>query len=74
MKVTDKIKAIRKAKDINQEVLADRLDITVQSYSLKERGKRPLMVTELEIIADALNVPVGIFFEKELNVKLNLTS
>lgn len=71
MLIHEKIKAVRNFKNIRQKHIAEALNLTVQSYSLKERGKRPITTTELEIIAKRLNVPVAIFFEDNFNVKFN---
>jgi transcriptional regulator with XRE-family HTH domain len=70
MQLHEKIKAIRKTKGIGQMELAKKLNSTVQSFSLKENGKRPITTNELEIISDALGVSPSIFFEKDFNVKL----
>lgn len=71
MTVYEKIKAVRKFKNIPQKDIAKALNLTVQSYSMKERGKRPITTTELEIIAEQLNVPVSVFFEENFNIKFN---
>ncbi|QUW20882.1 helix-turn-helix transcriptional regulator [Sporosarcina sp. Marseille-Q4063] len=62
--VNKKIRCIRKKLNVNQSLIADKLNITVQSYSMKERGTRPITTGELETIAKQLKVPVAIFFEK----------
>ena len=71
MQLYEKIRAVRKAKNIGQSIIANKLNITVQSYSMKETGKRPITVNELEIISETLGMPVSIFFDKEFNVKFN---
>ncbi|QUW23418.1 helix-turn-helix transcriptional regulator [Sporosarcina sp. Marseille-Q4063] len=62
--VNKKIRCIRKKLNVNQSLIAEKLNITVQSYSMKERGARPITTAELETIAKQLKVPVAIFFEK----------
>lgn len=57
-----KIKEVRTAKNIKQVVIANALGITVQAYSMKEGGKRPITTAELELIAAKLDVPVSTFF------------
>lgn len=57
-----KIKEVRISKNVKQVVLANALGITVQAYSMKEGGKRPITTDELELIAAELGVPVSIFF------------
>ncbi|MCS0652003.1 helix-turn-helix domain-containing protein [Cytobacillus firmus] len=74
MKLHEKIRAVRKAKNISQIVISNKLNITVQSYSMKETGKRPITTNELEIISNILGVSPSNFFEKEFNLKLNKTT
>lgn len=71
MLIHEKIKAVRNFKGIKQKSIADALGLTVQSYSLKERGKRPITTSELEVIAEQLGVPTSIFFKESFNVKFN---
>ncbi|MGN7183731.1 helix-turn-helix domain-containing protein [Cytobacillus kochii] len=71
MNINEKIRVIRKAKNINQSLIADALCISVQSYSMKETGKRPITTKELELIALVLETPISNFFEDEFNVKFN---
>jgi len=71
MLLHEKIKAVRNFKGIRQKPIADALGMTVQAYSLKERGKRPITTSELELIAKQLNVPITVFFEDNFNVKFN---
>ncbi|WP_186668716.1 helix-turn-helix domain-containing protein [Sporosarcina sp. BP05] len=61
--VNEKLRFIRKELNLNQSVIAENLSITIQSYSMKERGQRPITTAELEVIAKQLKVPVAIFFE-----------
>lgn len=58
----EKIKRVRRSKNVKQAVIANVLGITVQAYSMKEGGKRPITTVELELIAAVLEVPVAIFF------------
>ncbi|MED1607790.1 helix-turn-helix transcriptional regulator [Cytobacillus kochii] len=71
MNLNEKIRAVRKAKNVNQSLIANALHISVQSYSMKETGKRPITTRELELIAQALEMPISNFFENEFNVKFN---
>lgn len=71
MKIHEKIRAIRKEKGVTQTHVANSLSTTVSNYSMKENGKRTITVMELELIAQALEVPTSIFFENEFHVKLN---
>lgn len=58
MKVIDNIKNIRLEKGIIQEVLADALNFDVANYSRIENGKQELKVSQLEIIANVLEVDI----------------
>ncbi|MCM3411261.1 helix-turn-helix domain-containing protein [Metabacillus litoralis] len=71
IKLHEKIRALRKSKGISQTFVAEQLEITVQAYSLKETGKRPIKTEELEVISSALSVSPSYFFEEKINVKLN---
>lgn len=71
MLLHEKIRAVRRARGIGQNTIAKELNITVQSYSMKETGKRPITTNELEIISDVLGVSASNFFENEFNLKLN---
>lgn len=61
--VNERIRILRKEKKISQLVIANVLNISVQAYSMKERGNRPVYSCELEAIAAQLKVPVSNFFE-----------
>lgn len=69
MELHEKIRTVRKIKGINQQALSKKLKITVQSYSMKETGKRPITTDELEAICEALEVSPSVFFESEFHVK-----
>lgn len=74
MELYEKIKTVRKIKGISQLVVSNKLNITVQSYSMKETGKRPITTSELENICEVLGVSPTIFFEEEFHVKWNKTT
>lgn len=63
MTINLKIKNLRKQRNMNQAIIANALGITVQAYSMKEMGKRPITTNEVLIISRVLEVPVGNFFE-----------
>ncbi|GIN22238.1 MAG TPA: XRE family transcriptional regulator [Bacillus bacterium] len=69
----ERIREIRRSKNVKQTVMANTLGITVQAYSMKERGRRPITTVELELIAAVLDVPVSLFFSEgeKINEKLN---
>lgn len=58
MNVVENIKQIRLSKGINQQVIADALNVDVAVISNLEKGKRELKVSELEVIAKSLEVSV----------------
>lgn len=58
MDIHKNIKEIREQKAINQQVIADALNVDIAVVSRIEKGTRPLKVTELEIIANALGISV----------------
>lgn len=58
MEIFEAIKEIRLQKGINQQNIADALNLDVAVVSNIEKGKRDLRVKELEIISNALNVSV----------------
>ena len=58
MNVANNIKEIRLQKSINQQVIADALNVDVAVISNIEKGKRDLKVKDLEKISNALGVSV----------------
>lgn len=50
---------------ITQEKLACILDITYQQIQRYEQGKSNINLQNIQIIADALSVPVSYFFDQE---------
>jgi transcriptional regulator with XRE-family HTH domain len=62
MDVVKNIIEIRKEKGINQEIIADALNIDVSAISNIEKGKRELKVNELGKIANALKVDLLYLF------------
>ncbi|WP_426447649.1 helix-turn-helix domain-containing protein [Paenibacillus sp. S-38] len=69
MLLHEKIRALRKSKGMSQTFIAERLDMTVSSYNMKENGKRPISTTELESISRVLEVPATVFYEENFHVK-----
>ena len=65
MKIGEKIRKIRREKDITQEALAQRIGCKQQTIVAYEKNQRDLSVTKLEQIAKVLNVPVDSFFQEE---------
>lgn len=58
MNLAGNIKEIRLQKSINQQVIADALNVDVASVSNLEKGKREIRFREIEIIANVLGVSV----------------
>lgn len=56
MEIFEAIKEIRLQKGINQQIIADALNLDVAVVSNIEKGKRDLRVKELEIISKTLGV------------------
>jgi transcriptional regulator with XRE-family HTH domain len=76
MDIVKNISEIRKQKGKNQEVIADALNVDVSVVSNIEKGKRELKVSELEKIANALEVDVlylmtypHVYVKKENEIK-----
>lgn len=58
MEIYEAIRELRLQKQINQQFIADALNLDVAVVSNIEKGKRDLRVKELEIISKALEVSV----------------
>ncbi len=72
MEVHEAIKIIRLQKSINQQVIADALNLDVAIVSNIENGKRDLRVKELKIISNVLGIsPVDLFTYQDKYVKLS---
>lgn len=71
MELHERIKEFRRSKGISQTFVANKLNITVSGYSMKESGQRSITINELEEIAKALGVSASIFFNDEFHVKCN---
>lgn len=71
LNINERIRVLRKTKDITQQQMADSLGMTVSSYNMKENGKRPIDTDELERIAGVLGVQTVIFFQEKFHVKWN---
>lgn len=58
-----KIKKRRRELKISQEELAEILDVTYQQIQRYENGVNKLNVENIQVIAEALSVPLSYFFE-----------
>ena len=63
--IGEKIKSRRRELGISQEKLAEILGVTYQQVQRYENGMNKLNVENIQVIADALSVPVSYFFEPE---------
>lgn len=60
-----RIKAYRVYNDIGQEEMAEKIGISLTSYSYKEQGNREFTSTEVGKMAEVFNIPVGDLFSKD---------
>ena len=66
MNISDRIQALRKAKGMSQELLSEKLDISVKHLSTLETGKGFVSAELLEKICDVLLVsPAALFYSPE---------
>lgn len=68
-KLSKKLKDIRISKGLDQQTLAQRTGVGRSYISLIENGKKTAAVSTLALIADALGVGVGEFFEDTRNFR-----
>ena len=66
-----RVEAVRKKKGITKTHIAKYCGHTVSWYSDLSKGRREMRVTDLEQIAEALEVNPVIFFGKKLSETLN---
>lgn len=72
MKIYEAIKEIRLQKGVNQQVIANALNLDVAVVSNIEKGKRDLRVRELEIISSVLEMSVvDLFTYPEKYIKIS---
>jgi transcriptional regulator with XRE-family HTH domain len=53
------VRALREARDLTQESLADRAEMSANYVGDAERGERNISVRALWLLADGLNVPAS---------------
>lgn len=68
--IGERIKKRRRELGITQEKLAETLNVTYQQVQRYENGTNSLNLENVQIIADALSVPVSYFFEPERPLKV----
>ena len=59
----ERIKDARERVGLSQEQLAKAMRRDQRSISQYENGKRKVMITDLPLLAELLQVPIGYFFE-----------
>lgn len=67
--VSRKIREFRKAKGMTLKELSEITDLSVGFLSQVERGSSSLAITSLKKIADALQVEMADFFQKDIKIK-----
>lgn len=71
MKNKNKLAAYRKLCNLSQKEVAELLNMSNTSYSLKESGKNEFKLSEAKILADYFGTTVDeIFFNNSVNLKL----
>jgi len=70
MKIGEKVKDLRLAMNLTQEELATRADLTKGFISMLERDLTSPSLDTLELILNALDTPLGDFFEDEEGIEV----
>jgi transcriptional regulator with XRE-family HTH domain len=65
--IAQRIRQVRRRKGWTQEKAADLLGCSRKRYNSMERGRTELGVTEIDLLAQVFDVPVGFFFERPDN-------
>ena len=68
MSVHENIRAVRRAKGLTQEEVAEKLDMSVNGYGDIERGLCDIKLTRLQQIAELFDVELAQFFEDGKNI------
>lgn len=70
MKISEKIRSVRKSKNWTQEDMAEKLNMCVNAYAKIERGETNTLNPKLEKIAQILGVELLELFSLDKNVYL----
>jgi transcriptional regulator with XRE-family HTH domain len=62
MELTEKIKELRKKRDWSQEIVANKLNISLNSYGALERGETDIKLSRVEELARIFEVDISFFF------------
>lgn len=65
-KIHENVERIREAKGVTKTYVARKLGVSLMAYSHMAAGRVSLSAERLKVIADALDVPVQVFFDDEL--------
>ena len=71
MKLTDRMRELRKTNNYSQEDIAKKLDISTSAYGFYEQGKTTPNAKTLEYLADLYNVTVDYLLGRTSNPRLN---
>ena len=62
MELSEKIKELRKKRDWSQEIVANKLNISLNSYGALERGETDIKLSRLDELAKIFEVDISFFF------------
>lgn len=62
--IGEKLKEFRKLRGLTQEQLAEMVEVTFQQIQKYENGNTRLNTDKLQVVAQALNIPVSAFFDE----------
>jgi transcriptional regulator with XRE-family HTH domain len=62
MELSEKIKELRKKRDWSQEIVANKLNISLNSYGALERGETDIKLSRVEELAKIFEVDISFFF------------
>ena len=62
MELSEKIKELRKKRDWSQEIVANKLNISLNSYGALERGETDIKLSRLEELARIFEADISFFF------------
>ena len=68
MSVHENIRAVRRAKGLTQEEVAEKLDMSVNGYGDIERGLCDIKLTRLQQIAELFDVELSAFLDEGKNI------
>lgn len=60
-KLGQKVKELRKSRDLTQQDLADKLNLSRSQISNLEQGRRSLNLAQLKLLCELFNIDIGYF-------------